>query len=217
MYLQALVLIAAVAGSDSLTIRFVGNPAFEISDGETTLVTDLPYQSGAFGYMTYDFDAVQPSGRVVAVITHRHADHFDPALFRQRGWEVIGPAEVTANLPEHRVIALEESVSVGEFRITRYRTPHSDTEHYSYLISWDGRRLYFTGDTEDPSHLLSMAELDVAFVTSWLLCAIAERGASVPSRQVILHHQFPRRETRACLEPRVIEQGGTFVLLPNGS
>ena len=43
-----------LAETGKLSARFIGNAAFEITDGEFTLLTDFPYQSGAFGYMTYD-------------------------------------------------------------------------------------------------------------------------------------------------------------------
>jgi hypothetical protein len=46
------------AQAPSLTATFIGNMAFAITDGATTLYTDFPYESGVFGYMAYDFDAV---------------------------------------------------------------------------------------------------------------------------------------------------------------
>ncbi len=209
-FTHLLILVLGTATSqrtDTLHIRFIGNAAFELSDGTTTLGTDLPYQSGAFGYMTYDVTGVSPPGDVVSVITHRHADHFEASLFERRNWRIIGPREVTTRLPPDRVLAAARRTTIGPFVVTPYPTPHSDTEHYSYLIEWHGRRLYFTGDTEDPAHLLSVEKLDIAFVTPWLLCEIARRGASVPARQVILHHQFPDGRSRVCGTPRRMTQG----------
>jgi hypothetical protein len=45
------------AAANKLHFKFIGNQAFLITDGNTTLLTDFPYTSGAFGYMTYDFTA----------------------------------------------------------------------------------------------------------------------------------------------------------------
>ena len=194
-------------GTSGLRIQFIGNAAFAMSDGETTLVTDLPYRSGAFGYMTYELGDFHPSGRVVALITHRHADHFEPALFLRQSWHVIGPFEVTGGLPAERVIPLTDTVEVGDIRIATYLTPHGDTEHYSYLVMWGDMRLYFSGDTDDASYLLQMNELDVAFVTPWLLCAVAERGRAVPAKQVILQHHHLDLRDSTCLEHRVLAQG----------
>ncbi|MGH9749174.1 MAG: hypothetical protein ACRD5D_07975 [Candidatus Polarisedimenticolia bacterium] len=64
-----------------LELRFIGNQAFEITDGQLTLLTDVPYQSGYSGYMTYDEGSVRPRGRVLSLITHRHPDHFEPGPF----------------------------------------------------------------------------------------------------------------------------------------
>ena len=38
----------------SAEIEFIGNAAFRITDGTTTLLTDFPYRSGASGYMSYE-------------------------------------------------------------------------------------------------------------------------------------------------------------------
>jgi hypothetical protein len=198
--------------TSALRIQFIGNASFAMSDGETTLVTDLPYRSGASGYMTYDLGDFDPVGRVVALITHRHADHFEPALFVRQSWQAIGPFEVTGGLPAERVIPLTDTVEVGNFRIATYPTPHGDTEHYSYLVMWDGRRLYFTGDTDDPSYLSQMNDLDVAFVTPWLLCATAERAGTVAAEQLILQHHHLDMRDSTCLEHRVLAQGEVMEL-----
>jgi len=203
----------ALSNADTLTIRFIGNAAFELSDGRVTLVTDLPYQSGAFGYMTYNIDAVHPPGQVVSVITHRHSDHYDRDLFEQRGWLMVGPEEITSQLSPDRVVPFEPEIHIGDFTIVPFTTRHRDTEHYSYMITWRGHRLYFTGDTEDPTQLLAMEELDIAFVTPWLLCEVASRGATIRTRQIVLHHQFPDRQPRACLSPRTMAQEERLTLV----
>ncbi len=53
--------------AQTLEFHFIGNMAYEISDGETTLLSDFPYESGAFGYMTYKFE----DGSDITRITHR--------------------------------------------------------------------------------------------------------------------------------------------------
>lgn len=214
MSLALLVAFALTIPSDTLYIQFVGNAGFVVSDGTVSLVTDLPYRSGAFGYMSYAVETVQPPGRVVAVITHRHDDHFDGKKFAEEQWEIVGPREVTAGLPHSRIINLAPKVSVGPFTITPIRTPHRDTEHYSYVIGWRGRRLYFTGDTEDPTQLLEIDDVDIAFVTPWLLCEVARRGATIDARQIVLHHQYPDRAPRKCLPNRTLAQGERLELLP---
>ena len=43
----------------TLEIRFIGNAAFELTDGRTTLLVDFPYESGTGGFMAYDSGAVR--------------------------------------------------------------------------------------------------------------------------------------------------------------
>lgn len=195
-----------------LRVRFIGNEGFELSDGETTIVTDLPYQPGAFNYMRYDPASLTPEGRVISLITHRHADHFDEDLFLERDWSIIGPVEVTDRLPDERVIALSEAIEVGEFTVRPHRTAHRDTEHYSYLVTWRGLRLYFVGDTENPSHLLSVTDLDLAFVTSWLGCTAGAFGRRIDADRIVLYHHRPGEGTRGCFEALVMQQGESFTM-----
>lgn len=197
--------------TDSLRIRFVGNAGVELTDGAVSILVDVPYEPGAFGYMTYDPASLAPPGQAVSLITHRHADHFDPGLFSQVNWRIVGPIEVTASLPERRVLPGVRH-SVGEFAIQGFVTPHSDTEHYSYLVTWRGRRLYFVGDTEDPSQVLETSRLDVLFVTPWLACLIQEAGEVPDAGLTILYHQAPGGDDRSCLEPRVMQQGEVISL-----
>jgi hypothetical protein len=46
LFLLPALLGGLVAQTPSLEARFVGNMAFAISDGSTTVMTDFPYQSG---------------------------------------------------------------------------------------------------------------------------------------------------------------------------
>lgn len=39
----------AAAPAGELKFTFIGNMAFHVTDGKTTLVSDFPYRSGAFG------------------------------------------------------------------------------------------------------------------------------------------------------------------------
>lgn len=202
----------ALAQTDTLVVRFIGNAGVHLTDGTTTLMVDVPYVSGAFGYMEYDPAALHAIGRVVSVITHRHDDHFDPKLFLRRTWEIIGPSEVTARLPAERVVA-GDSVRVGNFSVRRFRTPHADTEHYSYLVSWGAKRLYFVGDTEDPSHMLSMPDLDILFVTPWLACAAEKTGKRPDTRRVVVYHHLTSEIPGLCGRPEAFGQNETVAII----
>lgn len=92
-------------GAQQLTVQLVGNAGILLSDGTTSLLVDLPYESGYSGYERYDPARLAPGGTVVSVITHAHRDHFDPSLFLARpSWRIIGPPSAIAFLPPDRVL-----------------------------------------------------------------------------------------------------------------
>jgi L-ascorbate metabolism protein UlaG (beta-lactamase superfamily) len=185
---SALIAAAALAsGSAGLKATFIGNMAVYVTDGRVALVTDFPYESGYSGYMRWSGDPLPKGPSPLCVITHSHRDHFLPALARQTCARVLGPRDVEASA---RVVALgmEPEVRWEGITIRPLATPHAGLEHYSYLVEWNGARLYFTGDTEDTSALLSARGLDAAFVSPWLLDAVRKQGARIDARQVIVYH-----------------------------
>ncbi len=210
---------APVAADDAeakLTATFIGNEAFAITDGETTLVSDFPYQSGYSLYMEYDPAALEIAGDVVALITHRHADHFDAKLFAGRDWKIVGPREVTdafgATSPV-RVIPLQDQTIYRDIRITPVKTAHSGTEHFSYLVEWLGRSLYFFGDTEQAYEFLRLDdEVDVVFMTPWVLRLLLANGANIPAKLIVIYHQQVGETLPQCSKCRALVQGESFTL-----
>jgi len=205
---------AACSPAPSLTIRFIGNAAFELTDGRSTLLVDFPYESGTGGFMTFDSGAVRPRGEVLALFTHIHRDHFDRAALLSRGWRAWGPAEVLALLPEDRVYARSDSIAFGAFRVARIPERHADVENVAFLITWRGRRIYHSGDAVDPAGLQALRDLDVALVGEGLLCWMAQqRGARVSAREVIVFHHFGTG-SRGCLGAAELQQGERLELPP---
>jgi len=194
---------------DVLRLTLVGNAGVLLTDGETSLLVDLPYESGYSGYEEYRFGDLAPEGRVVSVITHHHADHFDPELFRARdGWELIGPESVTGGLEPGAVLA-GDSVVVGRFHVVALGTPHTP-DHRSYRVRWGGRIFHFTGDTEDPSSLRASPPLDVLFITPWLSCAAERADIPLPADRAIAYHLRAAGGDRVCASAEVLEQGTSF-------
>ena len=164
--------------------------AFAISDGKTTLYTDFPYESGCFGYMTYDFARVPkaPERRVP-----RHARPPRPLRrvpLREDGLRrLIAPPSLVAGDgggPRDPVRAEDVVPATSRSRPSARRT--ATIEHSSYLVTWHGRRLYFTGDTDSADQLLAMKDLDVAFVSPWLIEAVAEKNGRIDARRVVCYH-----------------------------
>ena len=211
---MGLLLLASSAAAETarLEFRFIGNMAYAITDGKTTLYTDFPYQSGYADYMTYDFDSVPKVPDALCLITHGHLDHFDASLFPRMDCALIAPADVVAKVKTDRAIPLAPVMNYRDIRIEALETPHAGIGHSSYLVTWNGLRLYFTGDTESTERLLAMKDLDAAFVSPWLLDAVAKKKARIDARQVVVYHQAPTEAVPDFQKRRLPKQGETFTL-----
>ena len=210
--LSALIITTLQARSAPLQLTFIGNEAVAISDGRRTLVSDFPYQSGYSRYMTYDRSKVTLDREVIALITHRHLDHFDATGPRGSGWQVLGPREVAQKLPDGRPVS-DDVMNVGDIRIQPMRTPHAGVEHYSYRVEWHGASFYFPGDTEDPKTLLEQRGLDIAFVTPWLWRQVQSSGARIDAKQVVIYHHEAGETIAGCSGTcRVPAQGESWRL-----
>ncbi|NKB86757.1 MAG: hypothetical protein GKS06_00855 [Acidobacteria bacterium] len=170
-------------------VDFLGNASLKISDGFDTLYSDFPYVSGAYGYMEYDAAHVAAASKGVALITHAHDDHWSRELFERTGLTLVAPPEIAEGLDAARVAPWGESIRLGGLVIHPVETAHApEAAHCSYTVEWGGRRLHFTGDTEDPSALLAATELDAAFVTPWLLREVLAAGQEIDAELVVVYH-----------------------------
>ncbi|MDQ3171261.1 MAG: hypothetical protein M3Q55_14090 [Acidobacteriota bacterium] len=188
----------------ALQARFPGNMAFAITDGTTTLMSDFPYESGYSRYMTYDAALVRSAtASTLSLITHRHGDHWERSLFNATDWKIAGPADVTTGINRSRVVPLEGTGTFGPMRLEALDTPHASVGHYSYIVTWHGRRLYFTGDTESTERLLAAKNLDVAFVSPWLYQAVRRARLQIDAKQIVIYHHESGQRVPEC------EQGCT--------
>ena len=67
-------------------------------------------------------------------------------------------------------------------------TPYQDAPHSSYLVQWNGRRIWFSGLTEDPTALLAATDIDLAFVNPALCVAIEKAGRVIQAKTVVVYH-----------------------------
>ena len=178
-----------------------GNMGFAISDGTTTLMSDFPYQSGYSVYMEYNAAEIRSStAETLSLITHKHGDHWEPTLFNATAWKVVGPADVTASVDRSRIVPISGIAMFGPIRIEALDTPHASVGHYSYIVSWHGRRLYFSGDTESLDSLLAARNLDVAFISPWLYRSVLRAGKRIDAKQIVIYHQQAGERIPECGE-----------------
>jgi L-ascorbate metabolism protein UlaG (beta-lactamase superfamily) len=209
-------LLATAADAQTLKFTFIGNAAYEITDGETTLLIDYPYVSGANGYMEYDFEKTKPEGDVLCLITHNHQDHFSPALYSKTDWAIFAPHQVLRGLEKPRPISMGLEAQFKTITIQAFKTPHSRMVHHSYFVTWHGIRILVAGDTPMYGSFLGYRDLDVAFVTPWFIKGVTAAGQKIGADKVVIcHHRADEKKPPCdwCIFPK---QGDTFEVSLDG-
>ncbi len=113
------------------------------------------------------------------LITHIHHDHFDPdsiAAISQPSTEVIAPASVVEMFPSAHAIANGQSQAWNQWTIEAVpaynlvRGPaagqlfHPKGRDDGYVLTYGGKRFYFSSDTEDTPEVRALKNIDVAFL-----------------------------------------------------
>ncbi len=216
-YLVCTLALCARAFAGELTITFVGNMAFHISDGETTLLSDFPYISGAYGYMEYDMDTVPEVGEGLHLITHFHGDHWNAELFKSFSTKtkILAPPGITKELDQDRVVPFSETepMTCQGITVRAIETPHNQApEHFSYLVKWHGKTLYFMGDTETPADILKQKDLDVVFISPWVIRTVQRQGLALDTKEVVLYHQKVGEKVVPYQNYRRLKEGESFTV-----
>jgi L-ascorbate metabolism protein UlaG (beta-lactamase superfamily) len=113
------------------------------------------------------------------LITDIHPDHLDPNLIKEvskEGTEIIAPAAVAKTVTTAKVISNGETTTWGAWKIeaipmynlTRGPAPgklyHDKGRGNGYVLTYGGKRFYFSGDTENIPEMRALKNIDVAFV-----------------------------------------------------
>jgi len=113
------------------------------------------------------------------LITHIHGDHFDPAsiaVVSQPSTEVITPASVVEKFPAAHAIANGQTQTWQQWSIEAIpaynlvRGPsagvlyHPKGRDNGYVLSYGGKRFYFSSDTEGTPEMRALKNIDVAFI-----------------------------------------------------
>ena len=180
----------ATAQDHAITVRFIGNCGLYLTDGTLDVYTDFPYRSGAFGYMEYpvsELDSIRPNA--THLFTHRHPDHYSKKLVKHLSGTAYGPWKVAKkrkadlSLPEY---------ATAEFRVEAFKTKHRFAHHhYSYLITWHGKRIYINGDAENPETISKQEPMDLAFVPVWILQGAQEQNMKIACNRFAVYHLYP--------------------------
>ena len=186
--LAAALLAATLAEPAEIRARFIGNMAFQLSDGRVTLRTDFPYESGYSGYMTWSDALVPPAtGETLCLITHSHRDHFLASLAPRYCPNLVGPAEVTKALFPERARPMATEVRFGPVVIRPLATAHARLEHYSLPRGVERAALLLHGG--HATWTSSAPEGTRRGVRRpWLLSSAAKAGRRIDARRIVVYH-----------------------------
>jgi ribonuclease BN (tRNA processing enzyme) len=193
-YLALTVLLFSLASfgqTNEINVRFIGNCGLYMTDGNTNFYIDFPYKSGAHHYMEYDMselDSVKPNP--LFIYTHKHSDHFSGKLVRRLAKKLNGVVYSPSNIDE----LLKLNTSIPDFKIEAFKTKHRfSINHYSYLITWHGKRIYISGDTENAETIASIKDIDWAFMPIWLLLDANRKNISLKNsiEMFVIYHIGP--------------------------
>lgn len=180
---------SSYAQTDSISIRFISNCGLHISDGTADIYVDFPYRSGAFNYSEFDaseIDAIQDSS--ILLFTHTHGDHYSRKNVRRVVNEKNAVRYGKWNIDE--LTNLENELS--DFSIKAIKNKHQFSfSHFSYLITWHGKRIFLAGDAESTASVLNETNLDWAFIPIWILMSVMEEEATIDSKMIGIYHVGP--------------------------
>jgi len=112
----------------------------------------------------------------IILITHEHQDHFDKQLIEKLKSEstiIIAPAIITSALNYGHTIGNGETYIDKKVKIEAipmYNTTperlkfHKKGVGNGYVLTLNNRRIYISGDTEDIPEMLSLKNIDDAFI-----------------------------------------------------
>lgn len=200
---------AGFSQTPEIVIRFIGNCGLQMTDGNTHLYIDFPYTSGAYHYMEYDpLEIKHIRDSAVFLFTHKHADHYSRKHVKKLQGKVYGPWN-TKDLEKLNHV-------IPDFSVQAFATPHRFTSrHCSYLVTWHGKRIFISGDTEHAETIAAVSNMDWAFVPAWLLIDANEKNIKIDTKMIGLYHIGPRDHITSG-DPKIhlLEKQGEVISIP---
>lgn len=210
-------LLPVYAQQGNICIKFIGNCGLYLSDGQLNLYVDFPYRSGAFNYMKYgktELDSIKSNA--LFIFTHRHPDHYSGQLLKKQTGQVLGPWKV----PKGKRADLNQlKDSFPYFSVQAFRTKHRfASRHSSYLLSWHGKRIFLSGDTERAETIAGLKDIDIAFVPYWILLDAREKNMQTDVKKFFVYHLYPEQKLNVSTPERIqlLQRQGEVICIPFG-
>ncbi len=205
---------SGIGQTNEIKIKFIGNCGLYMTDGNLNIYSDFPYKSGAYGYMEFDDSALDSiKNNSVFIFTHKHADHYSGKNMRKvlkaKGGTKFGPWNVKK---------LEEFANKNpDFDIQTFKTKHKYSfNHYSYLITWHGKRIFLSGDTESAETIGELKDLDWAFIPYWILYDANKKKIKIDTEKIGLYHLYPNQKMEGEVPEKmlVLKEQNVVISLP---
>ncbi|MFT6166213.1 MAG: hypothetical protein ACJAV5_000098 [Vicingaceae bacterium] len=198
--------------SNEIKIKFISNCGLLITDGTTNIYSDFPYRSGAFIYDKFDsseLDSIKENS--IFIFTHKHGDHYSKknmrSILKNKGGKKYG---------KWNIVELENlSNTIPDFKIKSFKNKHKFSfAHYSYLITWHGKKIYLSGDTESTSTIQQIKSMDWAFIPGWLLKSIFRNNIEIDTKMIDLYH-IGRKDSIELNDPKILilDKHGTIMTM----
>lgn len=187
----ALMIISNLGFSQTgeIQIRYIGNCGLHITDGVFDIYTDFPYKSGAHHYVEYDDSEIDSlKENAYYIFTHKHSDHYYKGKMNKILKEKNGEKYGKWNIDELENL----DKTIPEFEIEAYKTKHLFSfAHYSYLITWHGKKIFLSGDTESAETIGQIKDMDWAFIPAWLLMDAMDNDIEIDAKKIAIYHIGP--------------------------
>ncbi len=194
----------AFSQSKEIKIRHIANAGMYITDGTQNIYFDFPYKPGAYGYTVYspsELDSIKKENATF-IFTHKHADHHSGKLLRKLKGKKYTPWNVSA--------LSKLNTSMPDFSIRAFKTKHRfSLKHYSYLLTWHGKKIFINGDTENPDTICNIKNIDWAFVPVWIVVNAKERNMHIDAKKIGIYHVGPNDDITLDKQDKVILLKGT--------
>lgn len=199
--------------SNEIKIRFIGNCGLHITDDKTNFYIDFPYKSGAYNYMEYDeseIDSIKDNS--IFIFTHRHADHYSKKLLKKLSGQKFDPWNVAE---------LEKlGEKIPNFEIKAFETNHKvfgiSFRHYSFLITWHGKKIYISGDTGDLEDVSQITDIDWAFINPWMYMGAESESVKIDAKNFGMYHLYPNEIINGKIPENVLilKNQGEIIRIP---
>jgi L-ascorbate metabolism protein UlaG (beta-lactamase superfamily) len=155
------------------------------------------------------------------LITDIHGDHMSAAIvekLKKAGTMILAPNAVAATIQGCTIISNGESKTVGDFKvdaIPMYNLApaangmvyHEKGRGNGYVVTYGGKRFYFSGDTEGIPEMKALKNIDVAFVCMNLPFTMTPAAAAEAVKAFHPAIVYPYHYRGGGVDPKDFEKG----------